>query len=164
MSRGVSRAPKGMPFFMYQKKLVGLMSLLLAALVVSASSGGAAAEGAPAGVATPEAGVPTIVGGSSNLVEKIEGSAESAFAPLSTSQCSPGTMCVWSNANFTGNFSQWPASDTGCHPHAGNPSLRSGWNRTSLRVRVGGRFFLEPTFFFSLEAQNPVTGEICFPR
>jgi hypothetical protein len=88
----------------------------------------------------------------------------SGTAEASTAQCSVGYMCVWENNDYTGNFSQWPASNTGCHRHEGNPSLRSGWNRTNWRVQVGGRFTLEPGNFFALgSGTNPVTGEICWP-
>jgi len=85
-----------------------------------------------------------------------------AFA--SKSQCSENTVCVWENSNFTGKFSQWAASETGCHSHEGNPRIRSGWNRTGLKVRFGGRFTLGPGLAFELgSGENPITGEICWP-
>jgi Peptidase inhibitor family I36 len=83
-------------------------------------------------------------------------------ASASQSQCSRGTVCVWSGSNFDGNFSWWPAGSTGCHSHANNPNLRSGWNRTGYRVRIGGDGFLYPDYVFN-DFGNPVTGLICWP-
>jgi hypothetical protein len=89
----------------------------------------------------------------------------SEMSPLSKTQCSANTMCVWENNNFTGTFSWWDESNTGCHNHANNPKLRSGWNRTNFRVRIGGTgvYLLPGETFVVLEGSNPVTGEICFP-
>jgi Peptidase inhibitor family I36 len=84
-------------------------------------------------------------------------------ASASKSQCSANTVCAWENSNFTGNFSQWAASDTGCHNHAGNPKIRSGWNRTGVNVRFGGAGVLEPGKAFELLSGDPITGEICWP-
>jgi hypothetical protein len=84
-------------------------------------------------------------------------------ASASKSECSAGTVCAWENSNFTGNFSQWSASETGCHNHAGNPNIRSGWNRTGVNARFGGAGVLEPGKAFELLSGNPITGEICFP-
>lgn len=85
-------------------------------------------------------------------------------ASASLSQCSAGTVCVWENNNFTGNFSQWPASSEGCHSHEGNPQLRSGWNRTNLKVRWGGSGLPgAPGEEWQLLSGNPITGEICWP-
>lgn len=85
------------------------------------------------------------------------------MSPASLSQCSANTMCVWENNNFTGNFSWWAESNTGCHNHLSNPKLRSGWNRTGYRVRVGGALYLWPGESFQLLEGNPITGEVCFP-
>jgi hypothetical protein len=88
----------------------------------------------------------------------------SEMSPLSLSQCSSGTVCAWENSNFTGNFSQWPASNTGCHNHSGNPSIRSGWNRSPYNVRYGGGPTLPPGYAFEVNpGENPITGEICWP-
>ena len=45
------------------------------------------------------------------------------MSTMSLSQCSANTVCAWANNDFTGNFSWWPASSTGCHNHSGNPSI-----------------------------------------
>jgi hypothetical protein len=83
-------------------------------------------------------------------------------ASASLSQCSAGTVCAWENSNFTGNFSQWSASETGCHNHAGNPKIRSGWNRTGVTVRYGGVIELGPGLAFEKPTGNAITGEICW--
>lgn len=129
------------------RKVFGLLALLtaLGVLVVPAS---AAAE-------------EIVVEGGTVLVEPAK---PSAMSPLAKSECSANTMCVWSNNDFTGNFSQWPESNTGCHNHESNPKLRSGWNRTNFRVRIGGAIFLLPgETFVVLSGANPITGEICWP-
>jgi len=83
-------------------------------------------------------------------------------ASASMSQCSAGTVCAWENSNFTGNFSQWSASETGCHNHAGNPKIRSGWNRTGVTVRYGGVIELGSGLWFEKPGGNAITGEICW--
>ncbi len=127
------------------RKLIGLFALLtaLGALVVPASAVANEIE----------------VEGSRISVQP---ASSSEISPLSLSQCSSNYMCVWENSNFTGNFSQWPASNTGCHNHSGNPKLRSGYNRTGYVVRVGGAFYLYPGETFQVLEGNPITGEICW--
>lgn len=83
-------------------------------------------------------------------------------ASAAKSQCSANTVCAWENSNFTGNFSQWSAGETGCHNHAGNPNIRSGWNRIGSNVRYGGVLILEPGFAFEKPTGNAITGEICW--
>jgi Peptidase inhibitor family I36 len=93
------------------------------------------------------------------------GGALFATAPKASaakSQCSANTVCAWENSNFTGNFSQWSAGETGCHNHAGNPNIRSGWNRTGFNVRYGGVIILGPGEAFEKLSGNPITGEICW--
>jgi Peptidase inhibitor family I36 len=127
------------------RKVIGLLALLtvLGALMVPAS-------------ATAEE---IVVEGSTILIEPGP-TGEEEFA---LGDCSANHMCVWENNNFTGNFSQWPAWDTGCHNHASNPKLRSGWNRTGYTVRVGGAFYLGSGNTFQVLEGNPITGEICWP-
>jgi hypothetical protein len=77
-------------------------------------------------------------------------------------QCSPNTVCVWEGSNFNGNFSWWPAWDTGCHNHASNPNIRSGFNRTGYWVRFGGHGSFAPNTGFQLTSGS-ITGLICWP-
>jgi hypothetical protein len=90
------------------------------------------------------------------------GSEEQVMSPLSSAECPEHAVCVWSGSGFNGNFSWWPESDVGCHPHPGNPDLRSGWNNTtSFGVGFGGQYDKEPGEPWSTNG-NPVTGEICW--
>jgi hypothetical protein len=52
------------------------------------------------------------------------------MASADRNQCSSNTACAWSDSGYIGNFSWW-SPGSGCHDHAGNPNLRSVWNRTS---------------------------------
>jgi peptidase inhibitor family I36 len=81
-------------------------------------------------------------------------------ASASSSQCSENTVCAWSQSGYEGTFSWWPASETGCHNHSGNPTIRSGWNRTGYMVRYGGGGSFPPGKRENLPA---ITGEICWP-
>jgi hypothetical protein len=86
-----------------------------------------------------------------------------AFAPKASadlSQCPGNAVCAWSGANYTGAFSWWPASSTGCHSHADNPSLQSFWNRTGYTVRLGGQGNLGSGL---ADPNRAVTGDICWP-
>jgi Peptidase inhibitor family I36 len=86
-----------------------------------------------------------------------------AFAPAASadlSQCPGNAVCAWSGTNYTGQFSWWPASSTGCHGHADNPTLRSFWNRTGYTVRLGGQGNLGSGL---ADANRTVTGDICWP-
>jgi peptidase inhibitor family I36 len=90
--------------------------------------------------------------------------ASTPKASASLSQCPENAVCVWQNNDFTGEFSWWPASNEGCHNHASNPQLRSGWNRTSLKVRWGGSGLPGvPGELWQLLSGNSITGEICWP-
>jgi Peptidase inhibitor family I36 len=85
-------------------------------------------------------------------------------ASAAKSECPENAVCVWQNTNFTGIFSWWPASNTGCHNHSSNPNLRSGWNRTGVNVRFGGRGTFGPNTSFQIGGgEPPLTGEICWP-
>lgn len=122
-------------------------------------------EGAPTeGEQTPpaaEEASPAAEEGPSYVIEPI---SASEMSTMSLAQCSANTVCAWANNDFTGNFSWWPASSTGCHNHAGNPSIRSGYNRTGYNVRYGGGPVLSPGFAFQVNpGENPITGEICWP-
>jgi hypothetical protein len=125
------------------RRLIGLLALM-AALGVFAVA---------ASVASAEEPSPGIV---------VEPAHTSEMSPLSLSQCSEHTMCAWENNDFTGNFSQWPESSTGCHNHSGNPKLRSAWNRTGYIVRFGS-LFIDPGQTLRILEGNPITGEICWP-
>jgi hypothetical protein len=122
-------------------------------------------EGAPTeGKQTPpaaEEASPAAEEGSSYVIEPV---SPSEMSPMSLAQCSANTVCAWANNDFTGNFSWWPASNTGCHNHASNPSIRSGYNRSGYNVRYGGGPTLPPGFAFQVNpGENPITGEICWP-
>jgi Peptidase inhibitor family I36 len=81
-------------------------------------------------------------------------------ASASLSQCPSNAMCVWEGRNYDGNFSWWAASDTGCHTHAGNSQLRSGWNRTSYGVDFGG-WWVPPNIGPVQIPSGYVTGPVC---
>jgi hypothetical protein len=78
-------------------------------------------------------------------------------------QCPENAVCVWQFSDATGDFSWWPASDTGCHAHANNPNIRAAWNRTANAwVNVGGAQTIAPNVVYSRE-NPPITGQICWP-
>lgn len=82
---------------------------------------------------------------------------------MSLEQCTQGTMCIWSNNNWTGNFSQWPGSSTGCHNHEGIPKIKSAWNRTGYTVTMGGGPTLKSgDAMVVLAGENPITGLVCW--
>lgn len=139
------------------RKLMRLMALLGVLGVFSVAAPIAAAEEAPPG-ASPIAEEAT------SIVElPIPGPGE--MAPMDQIDCPANAMCVWQSRNYDGNFSWWPESNTGCHPHPGNPEIRSGWNRTAYRVRLGGAGYVQAGHpFFVPEGQGPIYGEICWPE
>jgi Peptidase inhibitor family I36 len=77
-------------------------------------------------------------------------------------QCSANTVCVWEGNDFDGNFSWWARSNTGCHNHEGNPNIRSAWNRTDYRVRLGGWGEIADDIAIGL-GSGSITGQICWP-
>lgn len=58
-------------------------------------------------------------------------------ASASISECPSHSVCIWSGANFTGNFSHWAETNNGCKSHVENPKFKSGWNNTNLKVKFG---------------------------
>jgi hypothetical protein len=79
-------------------------------------------------------------------------------------QCPANAVCAWSQLYFEGAFSWWPYWATGCHDHANNPYIRSGYNNTGYWVRFGGVVTLAPYSGFAVNpAANPITGRICWP-
>ena len=52
--------------------------------------------------------------------------------------CPANYVCAWEGYNYSGELSYWPEWNTGCHSHAGNPKIRSLWNRSNYFVRYGG--------------------------
>ena len=148
---------------------------LLAALAVFAvpASMASAAETPPSGE-SPVAVEPEeiVVEPGEIVVESGEGTSKAdgelvpapsdAITPFSLSQCDPNKMCAWQNNNYTGTFSWWWQSDTGCHDHAGNPHLRSFWNRTAYTVRLGGWGNL-PSGWQEYVNLGAVAGQICWP-
>lgn len=90
--------------------------------------------------------------------------------PLAMSDCPSATgptwesyMCAWQGNEYGGALSYWPQGNTGCHNHAGNPNLRSFWNRTPYNVRIGGWGVLGPGYGLQMPANEPITGELCWP-
>ena len=78
-------------------------------------------------------------------------------------QCPYNAMCIWSQPQYQGQFSWWPAHDTGCHNHANNPNIRSAFNNMiSYTARVGGFAILGPLTGHGYYPQN-VTGLVCWP-
>lgn len=138
------------------RKLIGLLALLGALGVLAAAA------------STASAYEVTLADGSTVVIEHV-GTAGPTIAghviPFAKSECSSGTVCMWSGSEFNGTFSQWAESSTGCHSHSGNPELRSGWNRNSTdKVEVGGSgIILAPGETFQITSGNPITGEICWP-
>jgi hypothetical protein len=128
---------------------------------------GASTEGEPTPPATEETS-PAAEEASLAIEEDpsyvIEPISSGEMSTMSLSQCSANQVCAWANSDFTGNFSWWAASNTGCHNHAGNPYIRSGYNRTGYNVRYGGGPTLPPGYAFQLNpGENPITGQICWP-
>lgn len=84
------------------------------------------------------------------------------MASADRNQCSSNTACAWSDSGYIGNFSWW-SPGSGCHDHAGNPNLRSVWNRTSNTITIPGRGInVGPGGSISLGAgENSLTGQIC---
>ena len=153
-----------------KQKLIGLVALMaaLGALVVVASSAAAEEAEAPESAApeavspeavSPEAVIPATGGRTAAVIGPI---AAAEVAPLSLEQCSQGTVCAYENNNWSGQFSWWAGSDTGCHNHLGNPKIRSGWNRTQHFVWYGTVGVPKGEGFWIPEGQNPVTGKICW--
>lgn len=75
------------------------------------------------------------------------------------SQCPANAVCAWSLNNYQGNFSWWPAWDTGCHNHEYNPTIRSGFNNTGYWVRFGGVVTMAP---YSGFGASSIAGQICW--
>ena len=93
------------------------------------------------------------------LIGALFATAPKASADLS--QCPANAVCVWENSNYTGNFSQWAASDRGCHDHYFNPNLRSAYNRTGFSVQMGGWGNIPSGQTWSVTG-GVVTGQICW--
>jgi len=74
--------------------------------------------------------------------------------------CSIGQVCAWSGI-FAGNLSWWPESNTGCHNHADNTPLASGYNGSSYTERIGG--YGDVPSHYLWESSGPVYGELCWP-
>ena len=87
--------------------------------------------------------------------------ASTPMASAKKSQCSLHTVCIWSGSNFTGTFSQWPESETGCHNHIFNPTFKSGWNRANLNVTFGTFGVVPPAVSFSTNG-SAFEGNICW--
>lgn len=90
------------------------------------------------------------------------GAAKGEVAPMSLGECKIGWVCAWSGYGYGGQFSWWPESPTGCKNHAGNPVLRSGFNGSSHRMRVGGWGYVASHYAWE-SVGGSVTGELCWP-
>jgi hypothetical protein len=144
------------------KKLVGLLTLLAALGGLAVAATGASAEGeAVVEEVEIENGVfeATLENGGT-LVYAPNGSEEEA-QQRAKSDCSNGTVCMWSGESFGGTFSWWPQFPTGCKTHENNPYLHSGTNLTGSTVQVGGTgtYLNYGGWFWSSTA---VTGKICW--
>lgn len=144
------------------KKLVGLLTLLAAMGVLAVAATGANAEGeAVVEQVEIEPGVfeATLENGGT-LVYAPNGSGEEAQQRVK-SDCSNGTVCMWSGETFGGNFSWWSEFPKGCKTHENNPNLHSGTNLTGSTVTVGGTgIYLWYTGWFT--SGPAVTGKICW--
>lgn len=151
------------------KRIVSLVVLLVSigALAISASVA-TAAEVTPNGNPTTDVTLPdgsaaeavTLPNGTVAIVAPI---TAAEMSPMSLSQCSWATVCAWETPNYDGTFSWWSSTDTGCHNHAYNPVLRSGWNRTGWIVYYGSlEVQPEHGFFFPYGTGHPITGMVCF--
>ena len=133
------------------RKLIGLLALLGALGVSAAAASVASAEEV------------TLANGATAVIESAS-SSSSHITPFAKTECMSAEVCVWSGSEFNGTFSEWGESETGCHSHTNNPELRSGWNRTSINVEVGGTgITLSSNQTFQITSGSPVTGQICFP-
>jgi hypothetical protein len=59
-----------------------------------------------------------------------------AVSPMSLGQCEQNEFCIWQANDYEGNFSWLSGRNTGCHAHAGNPEIRSAYNRTAWPVEI----------------------------
>lgn len=90
--------------------------------------------------------------------------ADTPKASASLSQCPANSVCIWELSGWTGEFSHWAASETGCHNHSKFLSFRSGYNNTSVKVRFGSAGVIPPGEAFYRTAGEPsITGEVCWP-
>jgi hypothetical protein len=108
------------------RKLIGLMAVVAALGLLGVSASGAGAEVLPAeGAATvPAAG--TINVGPQPNGNPFEGG------------CHEGQVCIWSQANYSGQLSWWSEGNTGCKSHVENNPFRSFFNATSHDVVTFG--------------------------
>jgi hypothetical protein len=86
--------------------------------------------------------------------------ASAPRASAAMSQCSLHTVCMWTGSNFTGEFSQWSESETGCHNHKERLTFKSGWNRGNTNVEFGTHGLVHPAESFSTNG-SAFSGEIC---
>lgn len=87
-----------------------------------------------------------------------------ARANAAPSDCNTaGRVCVWSGVGYSGTFSWWAASDTGCKNHVFNPSLRSFWNRTSngISIPADGIYVFPGVMFDRNPPASAITAPIC---
>jgi Peptidase inhibitor family I36 len=84
-------------------------------------------------------------------------------ASASMSQCPSNSVCIWSGSDFSGEFSHWPASESGCHNHSSFLAFRSGWNNTGKSVNFGDAGSIPSGESFYVTGGEPsYTGEICW--
>lgn len=138
---------------MGQRTNQALIAVILAVAVVGATPATAvgATESAPPGELIIRPVAPSELGTS----------ASSGASAMSLSDCSIGRVCAWSGYGYVGQFSWWAESPTGCKNHAANPTLRSGYNGTGFRERVGGWGTI-PSHYTWESVGGSVTGELCW--
>ena len=84
-------------------------------------------------------------------------------ASASMGECAENHVCIWSTSGWTGSFSQWAASESGCHNHIAIPTFRSLWNRTGKNVHFGTGGTIPPGEAVSETAGEPsYEGEVCW--
>jgi hypothetical protein len=89
--------------------------------------------------------------------------ADTPKASAAMSDCPANSVCAWVANDYTGAWSAWAASDTGCHGHADKPDLRSFYNNTSNKtVQLGGAGNLLPGWAVTNPSGGPVTGDLCW--
>jgi Peptidase inhibitor family I36 len=152
--------------FQMRAKVLGSLLAVFALMLCSIPGVALAATSseAPSSILAPPEEPPASEEAAPETVPPPEGTEGGEVSPMSLGQCPANAVCAWSQTNYEGNFSWWPASDTGCHSHASNPNIRSGFNNTGYSVRYGGGPTMPPYTGFGLNAgANSITGLICWP-
>lgn len=92
---------------------------------------------------------------------ELESARSEEASPMSLGECAIGKVCAWAGYGYSGQFSWWPESPTGCKSHAENNPVRSGFNGSSYNERVGGWGTI-PSHYAWESVGGSVTGELCW--